>query len=168
MIVSLRHLQERTFCRLYWDLSAVPQDVLPAETFGRIVPKGLFVLEYFGEQLGVKTCARNVLFSQHQGAEGAARSTAGHAGARASARGVLGQCMGGTGGPSRLTVMIKPPSRSLLQVGFAHLESRWSQFDLGWAFGDHRRAHRWAGAKGRPHAKGTGSGAAVGPPGQQG
>ena len=43
MIVSLRHLQERTFCRLYWDLSAVPQDVLPAETFGRIVPKGLFV-----------------------------------------------------------------------------------------------------------------------------
>ena len=61
MIVSLRHLQERTFCRLYWDLSA--QDVLPAETFGRIVPKGLFVLEYFGEQLGVKTCAREMFCS---------------------------------------------------------------------------------------------------------
>ena len=60
------------------------------------------------------------------------------------------------------------PSRSLLQVGCAHLESRWSRFDLGWALGDHRRAHRWAGAKGRPHAKGAGSGAAVGPPGQQG
>ena len=60
------------------------------------------------------------------------------------------------------------PSRSLLQVGCAHLESRWSRFDLGWALGDHRRAHRWAGARGRPHAKGAGSGAAVGPPGQQG
>ena len=60
------------------------------------------------------------------------------------------------------------PSRSLLQVGCAHLESRWSRFDLGWALGDHRRAYRWAGAKGRPHAKGAGSGAAVGPSGQQG
>ena len=60
------------------------------------------------------------------------------------------------------------PSRTLLQVGCAHLESRWSRFDLGWALGDHRRAHRWASARGRPHAKGAGSGAAVGPPGQQG
>ena len=60
------------------------------------------------------------------------------------------------------------PSRSLLQVGCAHLESRWSRFDLGWALSDHRRAHRWAGARRRPHAKGAGSGAAVGPPGQQG
>ena len=60
------------------------------------------------------------------------------------------------------------PSRSLLQVGCAHLESRWSRFDLSWALGDHRRAHRWAGARGRPHAKGAGSGAAVGPPEQQG
>ena len=60
------------------------------------------------------------------------------------------------------------PSRSLLQVGCAHLESRWSRFDLSWALGDHSRAHRWAGARGRPHAKGAGSGAAVGPPEQQG
>ncbi len=60
------------------------------------------------------------------------------------------------------------PSRSLLQVGCAYLESRWSRFDLGWALSDHRRAHRWAGARRRPHAKGAGSGAAVGPPGQQG
>ena len=59
------------------------------------------------------------------------------------------------------------PSRSLLQVGCAYLESRWSRFDLGWALGEHRRAHRWASARGRPHAKGAGSGAAVGPTGQQ-